>query len=1843
MAIMALLLFANLPLRAQEKPRANVQNAEEYLKNHVACGATSEFFLSLGAARKPTGGSYTPGNFPPSAIVQCGKFAIYYEDLIPANPQIGFNDPALGSTRRNTLCAVLTSLQNTFDFSNVSPSNPVRLYVNQSFAPSGNPAPVGTTWYAQAGPFFNPSPSSPVNGYVHDYVISGTDPAPASGFHASMKVNFDQAYHQGPSNTWIGVPVNYYNNATGSLSSCQMDLYTTLLHEMGHALGFISLIQFTTSNPFTPSLPTGQYSGTDDNIYATFSGTPFKLITSGVLNNYAADNNYWMGNQPAPKCHPVYGGWNMGWTYVSPGSFAAHLDDQIGSYTRRWRISPGNYQDYVMGPFGMKGVMRRDYSEGDLQVFNQTLGYSFTPSFAAAIAPTYTNLAPYSTRMAGYTNYAQDATSTFPDCMPADFPVLVNDLGASLTYYFANDPSISDANGDAVYAKPGTIINYRGCGNSAGSNGGNNHDQVTPITNGSGNIIGFTYTPRPNFFGRAQLGLSLWDGKETGSYVMYTIDVAKGTNVNYPSGSNLVLNGTFEEGTEVKTAGANEGLDNTTVDQDYTREARFNVGQYMADGHPLGWFTNNWIPWGGGTIVKGSQIPCGQATTLTREVGGWSNSCVPGGYNFPYLAPTTNGGNRYQAMIYNNAAFYPLGDSVRSCHYYKLEFDAYATYPLPNYPAGFNVGFLNSFDCSVNWSNFFALPSVSVTPVNSNMNNGLTGSWKHYEMNFWYCGPASAMLYLRNVNGTFEPVMIDNISLKDDVNTSPMTATITPTIITPCQTVQLDAGGQNGCGFTYQWSLNGGPVFSTASSITVNYGTTPDVYTLTVTDACGNVAYATYKTDVNNGITISASGNCIPMTLTGIPNNPSASGTWNWNGPGIFNVNSQSINPPQAGTYTVTFTSNGCTASASYTVTSGAGCCADKILTTPGTIVISNNSYPNQTVVPSMASDLINYFGTNIITTSDYLLFDDNFIVDKDIVFDNCPNMVFAATPSSGFVGMTVMPGVNLGLSKSTLRAACKTMWNGIFADDPSSSIYSSGCDIHDMKDGIHIKNDVGLKITNTQFIDNYYGLYMLNGTSAYNPSIWNNAFATSSGLLSPYSGQIANTGIYLQNMHSISIGDPGASTYSNTFSKLSTGVYVYDTLLKKDKDFYQVRIYNALFNAINGGNYNLPGYYDLYKDAPGNAVFGRNASNTVAVCQVLMYNNSPLSGRVTKTTKGVTLYNMSGDIRNIQMQAPVWGITISKPEMCSYTIWNNNITNVYRGIEIVGTPQSGSIKGNIISSTSGTSMQTFNGVNMGYPFGIASSYYNNSATNTLYIDNNNITMNNYGGQGIYMGNGGPNVRAYQNVVKFTTTSAGGGGLSLNDALYGINATYCLGTTVQGNTVTGNSTTLNNSRANLAGIYLYNSQKMGISCNHDTNTKYGWYVTGNCITGTSQVVNNDFYNHGYGILYRHLGVNGTFGNVGTPLFDANNIFKGIYATYLKKNINYYIKMYRLSICNTASADRFYTSNGTLTQNESYGNIASCFYGVQTNSLGYSKPKACNGGIIKVPSTYDKIVDIAYAEAVAQRTIAFEDFQAMTQWMEEKRLYEQLANDLDARRTSSILANFYNSNHSGIYEQIRATDEQLALLQDSTVTSDTVLFDHTLQQAKAAQSAIAPTNHQENNEVTINEIFLRYMEYGVESIDNSSDRTTITDLANQCPFEGGTAVFKARTLYGIFYPSGNWDDFTTCNIGANRGSSGSFTEENNFLGQDISGSHGNGFEVYPNPTDGKVTVKYHLESGEKGAVEITDLFGRIVIRNELQPNAQGINLDLGSKPAGIYYYRYFVNDQMKQSGKLVLVR
>lgn len=832
-----------------------------FLNNTTPCGITSEILKTLDVHNEAYNPKTLPTAFPGYAIISCGKFDIYYEDLILTNPQVGFSDPVNGAARRNTLCAVLTYVQSVFDFSNIPSASPIRLHVNESFAPIVNPAPQGMNALAFAGPtFINNATPGIIKGFVHDYTTTGIDPATANLYHAELTVNFHQ--------TTTGV-IQWQNNHTIlPISNCFYDLYSVLLHEIVHTLGWLSYIHHSGSGTPESILGNDQYSGIDKLLHIGANNYPLSLNpllvgapSSPSINplyvssqTVLTDNQVWINSLAAPNNDPVYSGllvtfWQQSF-YIS--SILSHLDDQMWVYSERSRISPGNSKDYVMGPFGVKGILRRTFQDIEINTL-LNLGYTINPTFSSN---TLSNSPPYSIRMASYTNFLDN---NIPESMPADFPPLVNNIGSSLVINLATDPTIVDAQGDPIFISPGSLVNIRGCGN-----GGNNHNSLTVTSTPAGDII--TYTPRANFYGRAQFGLKLFDGKEEGSYVIYTIDVLKGTNVSCSSGSNIVLNGDFEEGTEVKRLGPEEIIDASSSEQSFLREGKLRAGIHFGDCHPCNYISNNWGPFGAGDMISDSYIYC-NGTIYTSQAGAVTTT-FPFGGSAPNPTAANGVGERYR-RIYGPFTYFNLCSDAEQCKRYILEFD-YFTQPA-NTPTGTNIPLTIAFTNNVTF-----WPTLPIYTFNFTHNfTANSGSWQHISIPFTYCGntPAGILSLVQTTAGL--GFFIDNLELKEDLNPQPpLSVSISPTTPTICigNSVSLVATVNNDlCNLTYNWSPATG-LSCTNCPNPVASPTVTTTYTLTVDDGCSIITEQVTVNVVNNNIPQC----CSPATHT-IPNGATSS------------------------------------------------------------------------------------------------------------------------------------------------------------------------------------------------------------------------------------------------------------------------------------------------------------------------------------------------------------------------------------------------------------------------------------------------------------------------------------------------------------------------------------------------------------------------------------------------------------------------------------------------------------------------------------------------------------------------------------------------------------------------------------------------------------------------------------------------------------------------------------------------------------------------------------------------------------------------------------------------------
>jgi len=907
------------------------------------CGTTgSSHIVSIPASG---GGTPGPAGFSSSAIIPCGKVDMYFAD-INAGTGTGFDDPtlvlsgftyvALGTLRVNTVCAALTYIQSVFDFSHVSDTDHIRLYIDTSFAPGTHPSNSSVEFAARAILQYDTTVTGLVKGWMNDYINSPSwnlhDSLPTNYFHGYLQYNFDSVYsisssgvstNQGIIQWQSDYSVPFVVTGLTTTTSCQkIDMMSVSIHEITHNLGWVSLISFPGSGSDSltphPAITTNPHIFTaldwslcvGNNSYPlaltkVLSGTTTTPVLDTTVAAFKSNNNYWINDSAAPNNHPVYSG---GYPSAVPPSFLSHMDDQLGSYTERERISPGDAQNYVMAPGIYPGVTHRTYTKGELQNLVNVLGYRLNSSYVSANPYIYSNHAPYSRKMGHYSILFGNNYGLFTEEVPYD-DTLTNNIGSSITINIdtliaRGDVTDSDAADVAnLYFDSTTLVNFRGCGS-----GGNNH----VLLHVSSDAKTITYTPRANFYGKTQLGVNISDGKEDGSFEVITIEVYKGTNVSAAPGTNMVCNPGFEEGSEVKIAYYDETKNNAVLTADGYREGRWQ-GIQFSDCHPYGFLSDYntsdvlfSLGTSSGTVIGNTWTQgCGTLDTSTSSWGSRLLSWPTGGITFndnPW--PKDSVGNRYQFFGTPAASYYYLADTVRACKPYILEFDLFrpdfaynSTLPLRIGLADHIVDLrttnpLSSF-------NYYVVDTVPFT----------THDWVHTTIHLKLCGaPPSTVLYLaRDTTYAVQDYFhIDNLSLKEDTTALlPLTVTVSQSPLPGCKTLLTSNVTNAFCKLSYDWNATAATAL-TDSIDTVN-ATINATYTVTVTDGCrdtfatSTILY-TAPAPITGLLTLCA-GSTAPLTET-VPG-----GSWSSNNTSVATVGSTTgiVSGVTGGTAVITY------------------------------------------------------------------------------------------------------------------------------------------------------------------------------------------------------------------------------------------------------------------------------------------------------------------------------------------------------------------------------------------------------------------------------------------------------------------------------------------------------------------------------------------------------------------------------------------------------------------------------------------------------------------------------------------------------------------------------------------------------------------------------------------------------------------------------------------------------------------------------------------------------------------------------------------------------------------------
>ncbi len=198
-----------------------------------------------------------------------------------------------------------------------------------------------------------------------------------------------------------------------------------------------------------------------------------------------------------------------------------------------------------------------------------------------------------------------------------------------------------------------------------------------------------------------------------------------------------------------------------------------------------------------------------------------------------------------------------------------------------------------------------------------------------------------------------------------------------------------------------------------------------------------------------------------------------------------------------------------------------------------------------------------NLNGGSFLVSNQTVVINGNFMVDQSITFSNC---TIQLGPNAR---MDLSSGTTLIINNNSLVVPCEgEMYDGIYADNESESIYFRSSTARGGKSVLNSYNNATLVAGNSDFEDNYIGIGVYDfqpATFPYTPSqiqIFGNEFTHSgSNLISPYSSlSYPFKCIDVKEVNELEIG----GSIQNTFEDFQYGIYANTS---------EIEVYNAVFD----------------------------------------------------------------------------------------------------------------------------------------------------------------------------------------------------------------------------------------------------------------------------------------------------------------------------------------------------------------------------------------------------------------------------------------------------------------------------------------------------------------------------------------------------------------------------------------------------------------------------------------------------------------------------------------------------
>lgn len=246
--------------------------------------------------------------------------------------------------------------------------------------------------------------------------------------------------------------------------------------------------------------------------------------------------------------------------------------------------------------------------------------------------------------------------------------------------------------------------------------------------------------------------------------------------------------------------------------------------------------------------------------------------------------------------------------------------------------------------------------------------------------------------------------------------------------------------------------------------------------------------------------------------------------------------------------------------------------------------------------------------------------------------------------------------------------------------------------------------------------------------------------------------------------------------------------------------------------------------------------------------------------------------------------------------------------------------------------------------------------------------------------------------------------------------------------------------------------------------------------------------------------------------------------------------------------------------------------------------------------------------------IAKDSVLYTFAPAENKWQDKNYAVKKLRSDsslMSGGGSDDIaLQQFYQTEMLGNIGKLRLVAENIA---DGNI-SDALLMN----------DLINPQNALEQNQKTVNDIYLNSIGHGIPTLDVLQTQT-LTNIAMQDALDAGPAVYDARVMLNINKDIIVPEDESQRSMSIN-------SENTSQL-----------FRLYPNPNNGVMMLDYNLNANDKGEILIYDITSKLIISYSLNNKINQLIINNEQLNNGIYFYHITVNNKIVKSDKLVIIK